>query len=216
MKTTRDIEKAAVSSVSVAQNDAGQCTKTLRSSTLHTNTERELVTRMLNKDEAAFFSFVRTHEKALFNFIMRQLHDEHVAQELVQDVFIDFLEALRNFQFGSSLKTFLFSVAKFKIIDVIRKKKVKKILFSSMPDYVVDNLAPVFLEDEVEQHELAGRISSIIASLPHDYQTILRLKYMDGVRVKEISERLALPFKATESLLFRARKAFVKLFVHSV
>jgi RNA polymerase sigma-70 factor (ECF subfamily) len=49
---------------------------------------------------------------------------------LTQDTFVDFLEALRDFRYQSSLKTFIFSIAKNKNIDWLRKKKIKKIIFS--------------------------------------------------------------------------------------
>lgn len=177
-------------------------------------TEKKLVEQILNKDEKAFFCFVKEYESQVYSFVYRQLQDKEIAEELVQDVFVDFLEALRNFQYNSSLKTFLFSIAKYKVIDVIRKKKEKRVLFSAMPPHMVDNIMPVVMDDEIEQKELAQKIHTVLSKLPHDYQTILRLKYLDGVRVKEIAERLALPFKATESLLFRARKAFTRLFAH--
>jgi len=48
--------------------------------------------------------------------------------------------------------------------------------------------------------------------LPNDYQFVLRLKYIEGERVNNIAKKLSLGFKATESLLFRARKAFIKVF----
>jgi RNA polymerase sigma-70 factor (ECF subfamily) len=175
--------------------------------------EKNLVQRIIQKDEQALFSFVRQHEQALTNYVFRQIRDKELAEEIVQDVFVDFLDALRNFQFQSSLKTFLYSIAKYKVIDVIRKKKIKRVIFSALPAHIVESLSPVLIDDHLEHKELAAKIQNVFTNLPHDYQEILRLKYLDGVRVKEIADRLSLPFKATESLLFRARKAFTKLFV---
>ena len=174
--------------------------------------EKQIVEKIMQKDEKVFLSFVKAHERQLYNYILRQLHDPEQAEEIVQDVFIDFIEALRNFQFQSSLKTFLFSIAKYKVIDVIRKKKIKKVIFSALPAHFVESLSPVHIDEEIEKKELASQIQGVIEGLPSDYQVILRLKYMDGVRVKEIAHKLSLTFKATESLLFRARKAFVKVF----
>lgn len=178
--------------------------------------EKELVSRILKRDEQAFIGFVKEHERSLFAYVFRQIRDPELAEEIVQDVFIDFLESLRNFQYQSKLKTFLFSIAKYKVIDVMRKKKIKKIIFSALPEHVVEGLSPVLLDDQLERKELAGKIQNVINELPHDYQVILRLKYIDGERVKNIASRLSLTFKATESLLFRARRAFTKLFNQAV
>jgi RNA polymerase sigma-70 factor (ECF subfamily) len=174
--------------------------------------EKELVRKIIQKDEQAFFEFVRRYEKDVFHFINKQLRNKELSEEVTQDVFIDFLDALRDFQFQSSLKTFLFSIAKYKTIDVIRKKKVKKVLFSGLPDYVVERLGAVVMDDELEKKELVQKMDRVLNSLPFKYRLILQLKYVEGVRVKAIADRLSMNFKSTESLLFRARKAFIELF----
>jgi RNA polymerase sigma-70 factor, ECF subfamily len=177
--------------------------------------EKQTVNQIIARNEKAFMSFVKEHEKGLYNYIYRQLRDGARTEEVVQDVFVDFLEALRGFNYQSSLKTYLYSIAKYKVIDIIRKKKIKKIIFSALPQHFVESLSPVIMDDHLEKKEIAETIHNVIEKLPHDYQVILRLKYMDGERVKAISEKLALPFKTTESLLFRARKAFVRLFTQA-
>jgi len=106
----------------------------------------------------------------------------------------------------------LFSIARHKIVDQIRKKKIKNILFSKLPSYIVESLKVVFIDEEIDKKELRKKIFKILESLPNDYQVILRLKYIEGINVSEIAEKLKMKFKATESLLFRARKSFTKVF----
>ena len=174
--------------------------------------DEQLVERIIHRDEKALRSLFDTYHKQLHNYVHRQLRDSALADEIVQDVFIDFLEGLRDFRFQSSVKTFLFTIARNKTIDFIRKKKIKKVMYSALPSYVVEGLSRVVIDDELEKKELEYKMEKVFEELPHDYQVILRLKYMEDTSVKTISEKLSLPFKATESLLFRARKAFVKVF----
>lgn len=174
--------------------------------------DKELVYKITHRDEQAFISFVRMYEAQIFRYVNRQLKNKELAEEITQDVFIDFLDALRDFKYQSSLKTFLFSIAKYKTIDVIRKKKVKKVLFSYLPDYVVDGLGAVMMNDELEKKELMDKMDTVLGKLPDKYRLILQLKYIEGVRVKAIAKKLSMSFKSTESLLFRARKAFATLF----
>ncbi len=174
--------------------------------------EEELVKKIVAKDEKAVINFYNQYKKSVFNFILRKLNDSYLAEELTQDVFLDFIEAAGDFQYKCSIKTFLFSIAKNKVIDMIRKKKIKKILFSALPKYLVESLTIVLMDDEIEKRELARKINEVFSKLPDDYRLILRLKYIDGEKVKTIAQRLSLKFKTTESLLFRARQAFVKVF----
>lgn len=174
--------------------------------------EKELLEKVINKDEKALFYIYKKYQPSIFNFVRSQISNYQTAEELTQDIFIDFIEALRDFRFQSSLKTFLFSIARHKVVDQIRKKKIKNILFSRLPSYIVESLKVVFIDDEIDKKELRGKITKVLESLPNDYRVVLRLKYFEGVKVSEIAGKLNLNFKATESLLFRARKSFIKVF----
>lgn len=174
--------------------------------------EKKLVDEIIHKKESAFLILYKRYRKLIFNYLKRQLNDMHLAEELTQDVFLDFIEALRDFNFKSSLKTYIFAIARNKAIDVMRKKKIKKILFSAMPDYVVEGLKTIFMDEEIEKKEIEKKINNVMEKLPNDYHLILRLKYIEGEKLTKIAEKFSLGFKATESLLFRARKSFVKIF----
>jgi len=174
--------------------------------------EKQIVANIIKRDQKTLLEFYQKYQKPVLNFIYRQTKDYHLSEELTQDVFIDFIEALRDFRYQSSLKTFIFSIAKNKTIDWIRKKKIKKIIFSALPSYIVEGLKVVFIDEEIEKKDLAKKIKKVFEILPNDYRLILRQKYIDGTKVDEIAKRLQLGFKATESLLFRARQAFIKAF----
>lgn len=174
--------------------------------------EKLLLERIIKRDDKALFYVYKKFQPSIFNYVKSQINNYQLAEEITQDIFMDFIEALRDFRFQSSLKTFLFSIARHKIIDQIRKRKLKNILFSKLPSYIVEGLKIVFIDEEINNNEMRERIKKILESLPNDYRVILRLKYMEGIKIKEISERLKLNFKATESLLYRARKSFIKLF----
>ncbi len=185
--------------------------------TLHKYIEdRKIVEQIIRQEEQAFLLFYKTHYKSLHRFVAKQITDQHIAEELTHDIFINFLESLRDFRFQCSLKTFLFSIARNKVIDTIRKKKIKKILFSALPSYFVEGLVKIFIDDDLEKKELTEKLTKTFNSLPHDYEVVLRLKYIENEPVKIIAEKLSLSFKATESLLFRARRAFVKSFNSSL
>jgi len=174
--------------------------------------EKELLERIINRDEKALFDVYKKYQPSIFKYVRSQINNYQTSEEITQDIFLDFIEALRDFRFQSSLKTFIFSIARHKVIDQIRKKKIKSVLFSHLPSFIVEGLKVVFIDEEIDKKELQEKITKIINSLPNDYQLILRLKYIEGVKIKEISEKLKMNFKATESLLFRARKSFIKVF----
>lgn len=178
--------------------------------------ERIILEKIINRNEKALLFVYKKYQPLVFKYVKSQITNYQTAEELTQDIFLDFIEALRDFRFQSSLKTFIFSIARHKVIDQIRKKKIKSILFSRLPSFIIEGLKVVFIDEEIDKKELKEKISKIISSLPNDYQVILRLKYIDGVKMKVISKKLNLNFKATESLLFRARKSFIKIYCKEI
>lgn len=172
----------------------------------------ELVDLLLQKNDPALTELVRRYEKKLHNFVYKKLRSQETAQEIVQDVFIELFDALRNYKRTASLKTYLFTIAQYKAIDFIRKQKIKRIMFSAIPPYLLERLKTILIDDEINKRELSQKIEKVFGTMPNDYGLIIRLKYMDGYKIKEIAHKLSLSSKATESLLYRARKAFITLY----
>src|SRR3989338_4944481 len=157
--------------------------------------EKILLEKIINRDEKALFYVYKKYHPSVFNFVRSQISNYQIAEEIAQDVFIDFIEALRDFRFQSSLKTFLFSISRNKVVDQIRKKKIKNILFSRLPSYIVEGLKMVFIDEELDKKELQEKITRIFDALPNDYRVILRLKYIEEIKIKEIADKLKMNFK---------------------
>jgi len=174
-------------------------------------TEESLLQGLLRRDEESFRYFYNLTREPLHKYLQKYL-DADDAEEVLHDTYIAFIEGLRNFRGQSTLKTYVYSIGKRKAIDKLRRRKVKKILFSYLPDGLVDSIAKVFLKDDVDKKFLSYRIEKIFAALPHDYALILRLKYKEGYSVIEIAKKSNISFKSAESLLYRARRAFIKEF----
>lgn len=162
-------------------------------------------------DRSLLFIYKKYH-LPLFQFINRQIRDIGVAEELVQDVFLGCIEGIREKRVIQSFSAYIFTIARYKTIDYIRKKRIKKVLFSALPENVVNGSAALLFDEKVQKGEIADIVERIFKRLPHEYSLIIRLKYIDGFTVKKIASKLAVNFKAAESMLFRARREFSKLY----
>lgn len=174
--------------------------------------DHELVQKLIDGEEKALYELYSLYQKPLSNFIYKRTGDTTLTEEILQDVFIHALESLRDFRFQCSVKTFMYTIARNKVIDFIRKKKIKKVLLSTLPTYIVEGLTKVDFNEEMEKKELQEKLEQTFSELPHEYQVILRLKYIENQSVQYIAEYLFKTFKSTESLLYRARKAFIKTY----
>ncbi|MDO8639844.1 MAG: sigma factor-like helix-turn-helix DNA-binding protein, partial [bacterium] len=68
---------------------------------------------------------------------------------------------------------------------------------------------------QFEKDRVRDEIEAVLHSLSQDYQKILRLHYEEKIPVKALAEKFNLSFKATESLLFRARQSFKLAYARS-
>jgi RNA polymerase sigma-70 factor, ECF subfamily len=170
--------------------------------------ERELVTHILSGHEPSLHLFYKTHSSKLTAFVRKRIGEEKDVEEIVQDTFMACLEAFRDFTFACSLSTFLCSIAKRKVVDFYRKKKLKRLLFSQFPQ--LESILSVLTtpEDALDEKLLVERIETTFGKLAPRYTKVLRLKYVEGLSVEEIARDLSTSFKSVESMLFRARRAF--------
>jgi RNA polymerase sigma-70 factor (ECF subfamily) len=171
--------------------------------------DKRLLFQILNGNEKALYIFYSKYRLELVRFITPRISDKNLVDELVQDIIIQFLEKARDFRYECSIKSFLLTIARNKIIDYIRKKKIKKWLFGSIPEFITDQFVPAVIDTDLENKELRGLLEKVFSLIPHDYAQVLRLKYIDSLTVKEISNKISKSLKSTESLIYRARQAFI-------
>lgn len=170
--------------------------------------EKKIVASILRGDEKALKIFYNHFYPRLSSYIKNKIGDENDAEEILQDTFLATLEGLRDFSFRSALFTYICGITNHKVIDYYRKKKIKNIVFSRIPD--VEPLISTILgpESALDDELLRQKIKVTFKMITPKYSIILKLKYVYGYSVGEIARKLAISFKSAESQLFRARRAF--------
>lgn len=175
-------------------------------------TETQLIERILDRDRKALSVFYKTFEPKLNRYLRIKIGNPDDAEEILSDTLYAFLEAIRDFNGKSTIQTFLFSICNHKIIDYYRRKKLKHFVFSKMPQLealVSPLLSP---EDELLSKAVTEKIKRTFSVILPQYRTVLLFKYADNLSVADIADKLEVTCKSAESILFRARKAFVKAF----
>ena len=170
-----------------------------------------LLTKVLSGNPEAVEQFYKEYSPRILTFLNQKMPPED-AKEVLNDVFLDALDSLPLFQGKSAIATWLYKIAHNKTVDYYRKKKIKTLLLSQLPflELVASEIhEPEF---EYEKNKIRDRIETTLHHLSKKYRTILKLHYQDNIPIKEIALQLNLSFKATESLLFRARKSFQKAY----
>lgn len=172
----------------------------------------KIVEKILSGDAQAVIDLYKQTSPKLFRYLVKRLPRQEDAQEILNDVFLEAIDALPTLRKEENLSAWLYRIAHNKIVDYYRKKKIKSFLFSQMPYLELIAAEINQPEFQLEKNRIRDKIEAALLSVSIRYQQILRMRYEEDMSVKAISISLNLSFKATESLLYRARQDFMKAY----
>ncbi|NMB57180.1 sigma-70 family RNA polymerase sigma factor [Candidatus Beckwithbacteria bacterium] len=171
------------------------------------------ISDVIRENPRAMLVFYSQVYPFLVRFLQNKINNQEDREELIQDIILAILDSLPQFKAQAKFKTWVYTIAKHELIDYYRKKKIKNILFSHFP--FLEKLADMALGPELalEEKQAKQKIFETLKNLSEGYAQILRLRYIEGLSVQQIADKLDISYKAAESRLGRARLAFQKEFV---
>jgi RNA polymerase sigma-70 factor, ECF subfamily len=176
----------------------------------------DLARRLRTGDDPAFEEFFAEYFPRIYRFARLRLGgDDAAAEDVTQATLIKALAKIGTFRGEAALFTWLCSFCRREVTAWFeRTGKVPRVsLADDTPDTraVLDAIAALSRDDpeqEYQRSEVARLVHATLDHLPSKYSDALVWRYLEGTPVEEISRRLGLGYKATESLLTRARQAF--------
>src|SRR2546430_15599903 len=93
--------------------------------------EGALVQRAQAGDEAAFREIVERYQSKVFSIIHGIVRQRNDVEDIAQQVFAKIYLSLRNFDFRSSLITWIYKITVNECFDYLRKRKVRKLVYES-------------------------------------------------------------------------------------
>lgn len=182
----------------------------------HFDNDAELVKAVLAGSPEAFEVYFHTCYPRLYRFALRRLGRPALAEEIAQEAIVKGLSGLASFRGEASLLTWLSSICRNEIA-MFKRRHPEAELISPVEDEPNARAVLESLADEaplpdslVRREQTIGLVQSVLDFLPAPYGDILEWKYVEGLSVSQIAEKLGRTAKATESLLTRAREAFRK------
>src|SRR5258708_35437928 len=110
---------------------AGGETRTKAKVEVNRNDEAVLVRRVQNGDEMAFRDLGGRYQSKIFSIIYGILRNHNDAEDIAQQVFAKVYFSIRNFDFRSSLLTWIYKITVNECYDYLRKKRVRKLVYES-------------------------------------------------------------------------------------
>ena len=161
-----------------------------------------VIRRAQRGDERAFALIVRAYEAPIFNYVLRMVGDRALAEDLTQDVFLRVFRGLRGYSRRARFTTWLFQVAKNRVIDEMRAAERRPRSLVAIED------APQLevVDAPIEQSEAIDILLSEVDKLSPDLKEALLLRDIAGLSYNEISDTLEVTLATVKWRIFRARE----------
>jgi RNA polymerase sigma-70 factor (ECF subfamily) len=183
----------------------------------HRSTEEaSLVRRVQAHDEMAFREIVDRYQAKVFSIIYGILRNRNDAEDIAQQVFAKIYFSIKNFDFRSSLLTWIYKITVNECYDYLRKKRVRKLVyesdFSSEDSLRMENSEPATDQAPAVDHRLAQHdlIIKLLSKISEEDRSLILMKEVEGHSVEELAEMTGMNENTIKVKLFRARQKLVK------
>jgi RNA polymerase sigma-70 factor (ECF subfamily) len=183
----------------------------------HKNSEEAaLVKRVQARDELAFREIVERYQAKVFSIIYGILRNHNDAEDIAQQVFAKIYFSIQNFDFRSSLLTWIYKITVNECYDYLRKKRVRKLVyesdFSDEDALQMENSGSATDEGPAVDDTLAKRdlILKLLSRISEEDRNLILLKEVEGHSVEELSEMTGMNENTIKVKLFRARQKLLK------
>jgi RNA polymerase sigma-70 factor (ECF subfamily) len=178
--------------------------------------EAALVRRIQAQDEMAFREIVERYQAKVFSIIYGILRNRNDAEDIAQQVFAKIYFSIKNFDFRSSLLTWIYKITVNECYDYLRKKRVRKLVYES--DFSNEDSARVETSGSATDQKpavdqrLAQRdlILKLLKKISEEDRSLILLKEVEGHSVEELSQMTGMNENTIKVKLFRARQKLVK------
>ena len=160
--------------------------------------------KYVDGDDSAFEEIVKIYYDGLILFINGYLHSLTDAEDVASECLLFIAVHKRRFNFKNSLKTYLYTIARSKSLNFLKKRKRNQT--ENVDDYKNITSSNMLLDDLLIKKESTSELYNAIECLPSEMKTALYLFYFEDMSYEEISAITSKNLKQIDNLLYRAKK----------
>lgn len=164
--------------------------------------DQTLLKQLNDKHNEALKIIYEKYAEPIYQFVRLRINDREQVQDIVADVFLDFLVAVQQDNPPhTNLRGWLFQVARNKVIDHYGEEK--KLPQTSLQDWMPDNKA-ASPESQLLESIRIERIRRALGALVVEQQEVIILRFGQHLNLQETADVMNKSVSAIKSLQFRA------------
>ena len=156
-------------------------------------TDEQLVKAYAAGSNEAFDMLLKRHQDRIFNYILRVIKNEDIANDIFQETFVKAIQTIRQGRYTENGKfpAWISRIAHNLIIDYYRQEKSENLQSADLEDVDVLNrkeLCEETIEDVIISEQIRDDVKYLIGELPPLQREVLVMRYYQGLSFKEIAE----------------------------
>ena len=172
-------------------------------------TGEQLYQRFRSGDNSAFEDLVALYEDEMSRFIYGIIRDSYEVEHLVIDTFTQLILNKKGFEGKSTLKTYIFGIAKNLTSQRVRElSKEQHISFDEIAELSISDGETI--QNILEKEDARTRLNGAMRELKSEYHAVLTLLYFEDMSYAEAGKAMRKSEKQIKDLAYRAKAALKK------
>ena len=171
--------------------------------------DKKLIRECQKGEKEAFQELISKYHPFVYKFLVKITEDEYIAQDLTQTTFLKIIKNIDKFGVNGKAKfsTYIIAIAKNSYIDYLRKEKNFMQAVPIDESISIEDIGTNIEEFVLDKMSIED-IMSKMNNLTEEQRMVIKMKYIEGLTLKEIGEKLDLEPKTIKS---RIHNGIVKL-----
>jgi RNA polymerase sigma-70 factor (ECF subfamily) len=169
--------------------------------------DEEIVSRILEGETPLFEVLMRRHNQRLYRAARAILRDDHEAEDVMQEAYVNAYSHLAQFDGRAKFSTWLTKIAVYEAFARARRRD----RYEHLDDSSVETLMPTTPSPDPERlafgRELGALIESAVDTLGDGYRDVFMLRQVEGLSTAETAEVLGVSEDVVKTRFSRARSA---------
>ncbi|AXP06363.1 RNA polymerase sigma factor [Pseudomonas bijieensis] len=179
--------------------------------------DESLLTRYRNGDKASFEVLYARHRLGLYRFLVSLSNKAELAEEVFQETWLSLIRSTTQPQGRASFRTWLFQIARNRLIDHWRKHGVHNPLHDSYDEQL--HVQPDDTNSPEQQLSLSrdqARLDAALQALPEDQREVFLLRLHGDLELPQIAALTGAPLETVKSRLRYAQQKLHRLLAEEV
>jgi RNA polymerase sigma-70 factor (ECF subfamily) len=179
--------------------------------------DADLVAALRRGDRRAVLEGLMTrYRQKVMNLAVSIVHNQALAEDLSQTVFVKVWQALPKFDGRASISTWLYTITRNTCLTAVSRER-RLVSLEHFGDVADDDGDPTVFGTAMADQESANQpsaeydVAKLLDQLPEHYRRVVVLFYLEDRSCEEVGELLSMPTGTVKALLHRGRKRLAAL-----